>query len=397
MRQSTYILHPGDSAKARGYLQIQIEEAGLQPRTCLLPVDRGFSFFVTTGREVKLTFPQDQAVLKPAGWATAALARLPWYLKKPLRHGVLNFGNVTIFPAGGKQQYKTYCRHVIHARNFRIPPDGQIMRDHPELITGWPLAPAVETPKVVGGPRIAVALHLYYTDLWPEIETLLGRWQLPFTLFLTLTQEDQELARRVNAAFPGSIIRIVENSGRDVRPFLLLLEDGAFNGFDFVCKIHGKKSLGHGRLPIFGDIFRRATFLDLIATNEIVQSIINIFQRDPQIGIVGPGRYRVASTHLEPRDVFGNNRAAVEAIAARMGRPVQDDDFDFFAGTMFWVRPAALAPLKDLGLSAEFDPAQSGYLDGAVEHALERLFTHTVRVAGFRAQEVRDENHCDQA
>jgi lipopolysaccharide biosynthesis protein len=110
-----------------------------------------------------------------------------------------------------------------------------------------------------------VALHLYYVDLAPEVETLLARWRRPFTLFMTLARQNPELTRRVQAVFPGSVIRLVDNRGRDVRPFLLLLEEGDFDLFDLVCKIHGKKSTGGGRFAVVGDLGRRAAFLDLIA------------------------------------------------------------------------------------------------------------------------------------
>ncbi len=389
--RTTWLLRPLPAAQISGYLQIGLAEAGAQPRVWLLPVGGGLSFFVSAGPvAATLTFNPEQAVLEPVSLTRAAFAQLRCRFKV-LSHGVLNFGGIKIFPAGAKQQYKTYCKHVRYARNSRTPPDGQIMHDHPELITGWSQADG-KTTKTGNSPRIAVALHLYYTELWPEIAELLGRWQLPFTLFLTLTQENTELARRVVEIFPSSMIRIVENSGRDVRPFLLLLEDGVFDEFDFICKIHGKKSISHGRIPIFGDIWRRATFLDLIATDRQVQKIVKFFQDDPQIGIIGPSRFHPVSTSEARRDLLGNNRVAVELITARMGYPLQENDFDFFEGTMFWVRPQALAPLRALRLTAEFDAAQSGYGDGALEHAVERLFNHAVRVAGFRAMEVSGEN-----
>ncbi len=50
---------------------------------------------------------------------------------------------------------------------------------------------------------------------------------------------------------------------------------------------------------------------------------------------------------------------------------------------MFWVRPAALRPLRELGLADAF-PEEKGLLDGGLEHATERLFAASVVAAGYK-------------
>jgi lipopolysaccharide biosynthesis protein len=60
---------------------------------------------------------------------------------------------------------------------------------------------------------------------------------------------------------------------------------------------------------------------------------------------------------------------------------------DFFAGTMFWVRPKALAPLRQLALSRDFEPDQ-GRTDGALEHAVERVLSIAVKAAGYQIEDI---------
>ena len=44
----------------------------------------------------------------------------------------------------------------------------------------------------------------------------------------------------------------MENGGRDIRPFLALLERGRLDGYRYICKVHGKKSIdGSGRTFIW--------------------------------------------------------------------------------------------------------------------------------------------------
>ena len=54
---------------------------------------------------------------------------------------------------------------------------------------------------------------------------------------------------------------------------------------------------------------------------------------------------------------------------------------------MFWVRPEALRPLRELRLADAFPeekPEEKGLLDGGLEHATERLFATSVIAAGYK-------------
>jgi lipopolysaccharide biosynthesis protein len=77
------------------------------------------------------------------------------------------------------------------------------------------------------------------------------------------------------------------------------------------------------------------------------------------------------------------NRDLVLRLAEKMGLPAESFRLDFFGGTMFWVRPEALAPLRKLALCEAF-PDETGLLDGGLEHAVERLFGASVIAAGYR-------------
>lgn len=385
-------LRPSEVAEARGYVRLKLESAGAGPQDCLVAIGGGLEFFLRAGKDAAtLSFGAEEAAIEAVGRSTAALVRFRRRFTR-LKHGVLNFEGLETFPAGPKKETKPYGKQVRYVRRFKISPGGQFLRKHPELITGWPATESEKaSPSSASNVKVAVAVHLHYVDLWPEIELLLKRWSAPFTLLLTLTRENEELAAQVRSAFPSSRIHVVDNRGRDVRPFLLLLEKGAFDSFDLVCKIHGKKSLGNGRIPIFGEIVRRAMFVDLIASNSQARKAMRLFADEPNLGVVGSTRFRVGSNGEIPRDALGQNRQTVEAIAARMGSVIQEEAFDFFEGTMFWARPQAFAPLRRLRLTEEFAAAEAGRVDGALEHAVERLFNHTARLAGFRVANVAAE------
>ncbi|GLR66623.1 hypothetical protein GCM10010909_13030 [Acidocella aquatica] len=388
LRGAVYRVRPFDRAQKRGYMRMAFERPGTGQQSWFVPVCNGLDFCLRTNEKVvTVSIDPDEAMIEQAGFRTALIASVRRRFTR-LRRSTLKFNGVEIFPEGPRKKTKIFGKLVrAHWHNHAF--DSQMLRDLPKLVEGWPIGPDENpAPSALLSPGIAVALHLHYDDLWPEIETQLKRWNVAFTLFLSITHENPELVDRIQSAFPGSVVRVVENSGRDVRPFLLLLEEGVFDSFSLICKIHGKKSLGTGHAAIFGDLWRRTIFLDLISTDLQVRKILQLFEDDPQVGLIGPRRFHAISNNTKPQDLLGNNRPAAEAIAAKMGSVIRDNAFDFFEGTMFWVKPQALAPLRELRLSENAFMPEGGLIDGAVEHAIERLFNHTAYLAGFRVDDV---------
>jgi lipopolysaccharide biosynthesis protein len=189
----------------------------------------------------------------------------------------------------------------------------------------------------------------------------------------------------IQNTLPHAELFVTENSGKDVRPFLLLLEQGRFDKYDYVCKIHGKKSTDGGRNVILGDIWRNRMIFDLIAAPGAIEAIVTRFKQHGDVGMIGPTAYRYPSSLCNLERSWGENEARILEIASRLGFGESDYVLDFFCGTMFWVRPEALKPLGDLRLSELF-ARKNGAIDGQLEHAVERLFATSVRCAGYRVE-----------
>jgi len=235
---------------------------------------------------------------------------------------------------------------------------------------GPPAEAAERRPTVE--PRIAVALHLHYPDLWPEFEALLEAADRQFQLFLTLTRPDAALTQRVQARFPGAEITVYENRGRDVGPFIQLLREGKFDPFDLICKLHGKKSGTSGPRMVLGEIWRQASAFDLIGSRGVVDRIIAHFERSPGTQMIGSRRFRLPNEWKGEKAAWGENRPMVLNLLETMGMP-SSSRLDFFAGTMFWVRRGALEPLRRLDLPLAVFPEEASQQDGTLQHALERV------------------------
>jgi lipopolysaccharide biosynthesis protein len=271
--------------------------------------------------------------------------------------------------------------------NTGVALDGDLVARHPELLTGWPAIATKRTAPDLGASNpAAIIVHIYYQDAWPDIAEVLRRLTIPFDLIVTTVPGRERLIQEIRGDFPAADIEVVENRGRDVRPFLTLLEQGRLDRYRYVCKVHGKKSDDGGRMSYMGSLWRRRLLFDLLAAPGIAERTLARFEHEPAIGMIGSRVFRLPSKTYSEDLSWGKNRGMVLDLAAKMGVTPESFRLDFFGGTMFWVRPQALCPLRGLSLASAF-PDEQGRHDGALEHATERLFATSVVAAGYRLAE----------
>jgi lipopolysaccharide biosynthesis protein len=212
----------------------------------------------------------------------------------------------------------------------------------------------------------AVVLHLYYPSLWPEMAQRLGSQSFAFDLFVTLSGDDSStaaLAARIRADFPQAQIWAMPNHGRDIFPFLHLLNAGLLAPYQAVCKLHGKKSPHRSD----GDAWRQDLIAGVLGQPQITAARLERFTADAQAGLW------VADGHLccGPR-WWGSNCARTTALLARADISFVPDNLCFAAGSIYWIKPALLHRLGELQLEAgDFEP-EMGQVDGTTAHALER-------------------------
>lgn len=226
--------------------------------------------------------------------------------------------------------------------------------------------------------RAAVVAHLFYLDLLPEI--LSCRAQLPedAVLHLTVPEDRVEQARLLLATVPLVVIHPCENRGRDIAPFIALLNAGTFEAYDAVLKLHTKRST-----HLMDGEIRRKLLFDMLAGDRYSTSRILAAFENKDTGMLGWGAsYRTASPY------WMSNESRVREIGKRMGVPDELLRLGFFEGSMFWFRPSALDRLRRLGLLTDDFEAEAGQLDGTLHHAIERCFTIAARADGFKVRDL---------
>ena len=221
--------------------------------------------------------------------------------------------------------------------------------------------------------RCAIVAHIYYPELLEEIITCWRATPEGTHLHITtIAEHKDELARRLNGE-KAVLIHIYENRGRDIAPFLEVFNSGALTNYDAVLKLHTKRS-PHLRT---GGRNRRLLFANLAGNSLQVNRILEIFDT-ASIGLVGWSRsYRNGEAY------WMANKARVIHLCHRI-EPHAIVRSSFFEGSMFWFRPAALAPLRKLALTQKDFEEEAGQTDGALHHAVERVFNLAVVAAGYK-------------
>jgi lipopolysaccharide biosynthesis protein len=229
-------------------------------------------------------------------------------------------------------------------------------------------------PTSVGAP-IVVFVHVYYPDIWCDMSRLLAeRLPLPFRLVLTSPRPQTELVLPQTSNMLSTSFLRMENRGRDILPFLQALAET--DGFDIGLKLHTKKSPQRDD----GASWRAEVLESLLPPSPTVRGIVAGMHADGRIGIVSP-----AGFCLSVRPAMNMNLPGMQRVMSTIGTSLTDNDLDdcfFAAGSMFWFRRSALAPLIDPRLPTIFED-EMGQLDGTIPHAMERVFPIAARQQGY--------------
>lgn len=357
---------------------------GAREQSVLVPFSPGLSYIVASRGSAALPIRSSDFRIEPLGVLPSLWARLrlmAFFKKKKY----LSYDEFRLYAVGPKSERKRFTGFNQDTMNIGVVADGDLVATHPEVLYGWPAKISAPTSAAdpPGLPAVAVVVHIYYEDTWPDIAGALRGLTVPFDLIVTTVADRERLIQTIRQDYPRAEIEVVENRGRDVGPFIGLLERGRLDRYKYICKIHGKKSIDARRKIYMGAMWRRRLLFDLLGAPGAANAAIDMFQRDPSIGMIGPRVFRLPKEDYSEDLSWSANRAMTLKIAERMGVPPEKFQLDFFGGTMFWVRPEALKPLAKLGLGAEM-PYENGRIDGDLPHAIERVLATSALVAGYK-------------
>lgn len=252
------------------------------------------------------------------------------------------------------------------------------MRDPGARYYDGPALPRISATDRPARPApVAVHLHLFYHDMWPEFRDLLSGQRFRFDLYVTITgtgPEASALGRRIEAEVPGARVWCLPNHGRDIFPFLHLVNGGLFTPYRALCKLHTKKSPHRAD----GDAWRTRLTAGILGDREAVARRLAAFLGDDLAGV-----WTADGQVYRGDEWWGANRARGEELAARVGITRLPGPLTFPAGSIYWIKPALLARVRALGLTADdFEPEQA-LVDATTAHAFERILGVLAADAGL--------------
>jgi lipopolysaccharide biosynthesis protein len=230
-------------------------------------------------------------------------------------------------------------------------------------------------PRQAPPRRPCVVIHAWYLDVLDEMLQLVAANGIEVRLLITTTPDRVAAVHEVIARSALSAeVTAFENRGRDILPFLHIADRLLNEHEDVVLKLHTKRSTHRDN----GDQWRQDMLAALMGAGR-ASAVMAAFQAQPDLGLVAPSGHL-----LKAADYVGGNAEALACLHARLGLRTLNEAATFAAGSMYWVRLAALRPLLDAHLvPGEFD-AEQGQIDGTLAHALERLTGAIVNAAGYR-------------
>ncbi|WP_024553487.1 rhamnan synthesis F family protein [Franconibacter helveticus 513] len=234
--------------------------------------------------------------------------------------------------------------------------------------------------------RIAVVAHLYYPEMFAEIEKHIRNIPVPFDIYIsTATKANKVILEEAlkNLVFiKKSEVRVVEkNRGRDMSALFITFKDICKPGiYDYICRLHSKKSPQNGVNS--ANHFKEHLYDNLLASPEYVSNLISFMDKN-KIGLAMPPVVHISyPTHGHS---WFSNRPNCEYWADKLKIKIPFDDNTPVApyGTMFWFKPEALEPIFNYPWKWEDFNEEPAHVDGGLAHVLERLIGYATASSGY--------------
>ena len=225
--------------------------------------------------------------------------------------------------------------------------------------------------------KIAIVLHVYYEDSWLYFKNKLKNLNINFDLHITLCQEHPNksyLLYEIQKSFPTAQIYEYENRGQDIGPFLKTFSALRNKNYDFLIKLHTKKSAHYDAQR--GKAWRESLVMSLIKSDSTIKKNI-YFLESSSFKMCGSKEYLMDSEM---------DTSAQQDDFCPEAKEYFDKDYLFIGGTMFMVDFKTYTKiLTDDMINYWYGQMPYGYIqDRSFTHGAERLLGAIVIQSGYK-------------
>ncbi len=207
-------------------------------------------------------------------------------------------------------------------------------------------------------------IHVFYIDLVDELAEKLSNLGNDCDLYISAPKTQPKLLEKLHDTFPNATIIPFINRGRDILPFIQIINKLLPLNYDYLVKVHTKMSLHMHE----GNNWRQDAYEKLLGSPETVTAIKEAFDNDPKLGLLGPEGNVIASRYY-----LAGNKSVIDDLNNRFKLPNPvPENYLFSASTMFWCRPEVFRPFEHvLFFEEEFgeEPIPS---NNTLAHGMER-------------------------
>ncbi|WP_177214451.1 rhamnan synthesis F family protein [Succinivibrio dextrinosolvens] len=241
--------------------------------------------------------------------------------------------------------------------------------------------------------KILVIVHVFYPELWDELAgciSNLDKINKNYDLYVTMPESlyNQGFSEHIYKVNEKANVSVSENVGYDIWPFLKILKQVDLDKYDYIIKLHTKRSMGSTVVSIRDKFFFmgsswRNYLLSFIKDKPNLESVFAAFKNDSKLGMVSNHKL-IDITKLPCKDE--HFAFCAENAISVINKVVSFDanSIEFVGGSMFICRSKLFKKLVELDYNAvDFMQAKRDHIDD-LPHILERVFGGLVTAQGYR-------------
>lgn len=223
--------------------------------------------------------------------------------------------------------------------------------------------------------KIAIVIHAYYLEqfnvILDKLHAIFATPQIfacyQIDIHITVpTHLFEEIHAVTQQNFNQATIHAVENYGMDLLPFFALIP--SLQSYDWVLKLHTKNSSNE-----LNKLWFETVIDGLIGSSALFFNTLQTLVSKESWGIAGLLPFFLSSERLKL-----GNQANIDKLANLLQLD-NSQEWGFFAGSFYWIRPQALLKFSHSLLSHKDWFSQEFAHDGQIAHAVERLITKAVQ------------------
>ena len=220
---------------------------------------------------------------------------------------------------------------------------------------------------------VAIVVYVYYFEYWQQILNYIKKFSSinPVDIHVYLCDNNSpEIASQIFKSVQSTpdiqlIFNWTKNKGRDVRSFLRFIIDKKYKQYDYICKLHTKKTT-------YLDNNWREVYIDRLLSAERFLTYRKYLD-DEIKGITSVDKYLI---HEKYSSSNINYKQLKSVLSMYDSKSIHNNRYSFYAGTMFWCNNNFCNNINkniDLKYLDRFEPEPINS-DGSLAHAWERAF-----------------------